>query len=174
MRKHKNATRGGENTQKGASPTLSSHGGEAGEADERGNDLRDVVALLEEGLSQMGTPFKMPLRFMQSSWLPSEWSLSPEHSEDHPAHKDWMCYCVHIRVTLGEGETTSPHLTCMAWFINCRHVPGWSWRADYQSSSPCPRGGNLILWTMITQRRAPLGKCQGWWIQVDRPSQLDS
>ena len=103
MGKHKNAAREGANAQKGASPTLSSHGGEAGDTDKVVHDLRDDVASLEEGLSQMGTPSKIPFRFKQSSRLPSEWSLLPEHWQDHFTHEDQMCYCIHVRVTLGEG-----------------------------------------------------------------------
>ena len=37
---------------------------------------------------------------------------------------------------------------------NCWHVPGWSWRMDYQSCGPGTRGSNLVLWKMITQRSA--------------------
>ena len=51
----------------------------------------------------MGAPSKIPLRFTQSSWLQFEWSLLPEHQQDYPAHQDWMCYCIDIKVTLGEG-----------------------------------------------------------------------
>ena len=31
-----------------------------------------------------------------------------EHQQDHPAHKDQMCYCIHVRVTLGEGGGDQP------------------------------------------------------------------
>ena len=71
-------------------------------------DMRNDVVLLEEGLSQMGAPSKMSFRFMQSSWLPSEWSLLPEHWQDQPTHEYWMHYCIHVRVTLGEGEGNQP------------------------------------------------------------------
>ena len=72
MGKQKNTARGGVNAQKGASPTLSSHGGEAGDTGKAVHNLMDDVALFEEGLSQMGAPSKMPFRFMQSSQLPSK------------------------------------------------------------------------------------------------------
>ena len=41
MGQHKNAARGGTTAQKGTSPTLSSHGGEAGDTGEAGHDPRD-------------------------------------------------------------------------------------------------------------------------------------
>ena len=79
MGKCKNAAKGGAHAQKGASPTPSSHGGEVGDTGNAVHDLRDDMASLEEGLSQIGAPSKMPFIFTQSSQLPSEQSLSPEH-----------------------------------------------------------------------------------------------
>ena len=38
----------------------------------------------------------------------------PELLQDHPAHEDWMCYCIHIRVTLGKGGGNEP-LPSHAW-----------------------------------------------------------
>ena len=32
----------------------------------------------------------------------------PEHQQDHPGHENQMHYCVHIRVTLGEGGGDQP------------------------------------------------------------------
>ena len=72
MGKHKNAVRGGANALKGASPTPLSLGHEVGDKGDAGHDLMDDVTSLEEGLSQKGAPSKMPLRFMQSSQLPSK------------------------------------------------------------------------------------------------------
>ena len=57
---------------KGASPILSSGGGEAGDTGKAVCDLTDDVASLEEGLSQMGAPSKMPFRFTQSRQSPSK------------------------------------------------------------------------------------------------------
>ena len=51
MGKHKNAAKGGANAQKGASSTLLSQGGEAGDTGDALHNLRDDVASLEEGLS---------------------------------------------------------------------------------------------------------------------------
>ena len=82
MGKHKNAAKVGAIAQKGVSSTMSSHGGEAGDIGSAVHDLRDDVALLEETLSKMGSPSKMPFKFTQSSQLPSEQSLSPEHQQD--------------------------------------------------------------------------------------------
>ena len=93
---------------KGTSPTPSSHGGEADDKGKAVHDLRDDVDSLEERLSQMGAPSRMPFWFMQSSQLPSKWSLTPEHQQDHSMPKDQMHYCIHIRVTLGEGRNQPP------------------------------------------------------------------
>ena len=108
MRKWRDATKEGADAQKGVSPTLSSH---AGEADNKGDvvwNLRDERALLEDALSQMGTSSKMPFHFMWHSRSPSEWSLSPKHWQSNPAHEDLMCYCIQVRVTIGEGGGDQP------------------------------------------------------------------
>ena len=63
---------------------------------------------LEEGLSWMDTSPKMLFMFMQSSQLPSKQSLTPEHQQDHPVSEDQTCYCIHMRVTLGEGGGNQP------------------------------------------------------------------
>ena len=78
MGKCRNATKGESDTQKGISPTPSSHAGEAGDTGDVVHDLRDEVASLEEALSQMGTSSKMPFCFVQHGRLPSEWSSLPE------------------------------------------------------------------------------------------------
>ena len=59
--------KGAANAQGGTSPTLSCHGGEAGDTGNAVHDLRDDVASLDEGLSQMGGHSKIPFRFMQFS-----------------------------------------------------------------------------------------------------------
>ena len=64
MGKLRNATKGGEDAQKGISPTPSSHVGEAGDTGDVVCDLRDEVASLEDALSQMGTSSKMPFCIM--------------------------------------------------------------------------------------------------------------
>ena len=67
MGKCKNTTRGGANAQMGASITPMSHGSETDCTGEAVHDLRDAVALLEEGLSHLGAPSKSPFRFTQST-----------------------------------------------------------------------------------------------------------
>ena len=62
-----NTTRGGADAQNGLSPTPSSHRGDEGDTGNAVHDVREDVASLEEGLSQMGDPSKTPFRFMQSS-----------------------------------------------------------------------------------------------------------
>ena len=79
MGKHKNTTWGRADTQKRASPTPSSHRGEAGDTGDVVQDLRNDVDLLEERMLQKGASSRMPFRFMKCSWLPSEWSLMSEH-----------------------------------------------------------------------------------------------
>ena len=56
----KNTTKEKSHTQKGISPTPLSHVGEAGNTGDVVCDLRDVVASLEEALSQMDTSSKIP------------------------------------------------------------------------------------------------------------------
>ena len=85
-----------------------SHKGDVGDTGDVVQDLRNDVDLLEAVMSWMGTSPKNPFRFMQSSQLPSEWSLTPEHQLDHTIHEDQVCYCIHIRVTLGEGWANLP------------------------------------------------------------------
>ena len=72
MGKCKNATKGSRGTQKGASPTLLSHGDEQGDTGNTAKDLMEEVASMEEVFSQMGAPSTMPFRFTQLSRLPSE------------------------------------------------------------------------------------------------------
>ena len=170
MGKHKNATWGGTDAQS-ASPTPSSHRGEASDTGNAVQDLRDDVDSLEEGMSWIGASPKMPFRFTQSSWLHSEWSLMPEHQQDHPVPEEQMHYCIHVRVAWGEGGNQLP-IPCMEWFVNCRYVLRRSQRADYQSGSTCPWGGSTILWMANMQGRTPLWKCQGHMIQLDGPHQL--
>ena len=52
---------------------------------------------------------QMPFQFTQCGGLLSEWSLSSEHRVDPSANKDQTRYCVHVRVTLGEGRGDQPH-----------------------------------------------------------------
>ena len=70
MGKCKNATQGGADVKKSTSPTPSSHKGEAGDTGNAVQILRDDVDSLEERMSWMGAPSKMPCRFMQSSQSP--------------------------------------------------------------------------------------------------------
>ena len=110
---------------------------------------------------------------MQSSQLPSEQSLMSKCQQDQPIPEDWVHYCIHIRVPLGEGETLNPTFQYMEWFVNCGHVLERYWRADYWSGRTCPWGISPILWPVIMQGRIPLGKYQRCRIQIDRPHQLD-
>ena len=72
MGKHNNVTKGGPDTQKGISTTLSSHAGEAGDTGDVVHDLRYEVASLVEAISQIGTSLKMPFCFVQCGRLLSE------------------------------------------------------------------------------------------------------
>ena len=81
MGKHKNATKGGSDTQRGISPILSFHAGEAGDMGDVGHNLRDEVALLEDILSEMGASSKMPFCFVWCSKSPCQkifitWALT--------------------------------------------------------------------------------------------------
>ena len=70
--KCKNTTQGGADAKKSTSPTPLSHRGVAGDMANGIHNLKDDVDSLEERMSQMGTSFKMPFRFMQSSRSPSK------------------------------------------------------------------------------------------------------
>ena len=108
MGKQNNTAKGGGKAPSNHSPTLLSHVGEAGDQCDAVQDLRDEVASLEEALSQMGTSSQMPFWFMQCDGFHSEQPLLLEHWADPSANKDWMCYCIHVRVTLGEGRGDEP------------------------------------------------------------------
>ena len=108
MGKCKNATKGGSDAQKGTSPFPLSHAGEASDTGDVVHDLRDEVTSLEEALSQMGTSYKMPFHFTWCSRSPLEQSLLPENWQSDAACEDWMCYCIWVRVTLGEGGGDQP------------------------------------------------------------------
>ena len=56
----------------------------------------------------MGTSSRAAFGFTWSRQSLSKQSLTPEHWQDHPIHEDQMCYCVHIRATLREGECDQP------------------------------------------------------------------
>ena len=91
-----------------AFPTPSSHRGEVGNPGDPVQDLKDNVELLEEGMSWIGTFLRMPFRFMQSIWSPSEQTLMPGCQQYHPVLEDWVHYFIHIRVTLGKGGGNQP------------------------------------------------------------------
>ena len=84
-----------------------------------------------------------------------------------------MCYCIHIRMTLGEGGGDQPPPS-NAWsglLILDMFQEGLKEQIT-EAVVLAPREANPILWMMIKQGRAPLGKCQGLRIQVDGPHQL--
>ena len=146
MGQHKNAARGGTTAQKGTSPTLSSHGGEAGDTGEAGHDLRDDVGFtggmtIPDGVLHP----RMPFRFKQLSQLPSKQSLSPEHHQYHPA----PCRL---------DTLLCPHQWLWGTPGNC--FPPSGWRAIIPSLL------NLLQWKSMR-----LKKTQAWsWKQKKRPS----
>ena len=50
----------------------------------------------------------MPFCFVWCDRSPTKWSLLSEHQQSNPAHEDWTCYCILVRVTLGEGGHDQP------------------------------------------------------------------
>ena len=51
----------------------------------------------------------MPFRFRRTNQSPSERLVSSEHWWDcSPTHKDRRCYCIQVRVTLGDGGGNQP------------------------------------------------------------------
>ena len=96
MGKHKNATKGQSDDPKGCLPAPSSCVGEAGYTGDVVYDLRDEVASLEE------------VQFVWCGRSPSEWSSLPMHWQSNPAQEDQTCYCIQVRVTLGDGGGDQP------------------------------------------------------------------
>ena len=113
--------------------------------------------LLEEVWLQMGMSPRAPFRFTQLSRSPSIWSLSPEGRWAHmTTPNNWMHYCIHVRVTLGEVRQPTSAFPCLEWITNCWHVPGWSQRKNHWSCCPGTKGSNLVLWKTIVHRGSPL------------------
>ena len=172
MGKHKNATKGGSNTQKGISPTPSSCVGEAGDTGDVVCDLRDEVASLEEALSQMGASSKMPFCFTWCGRLPSKQSLSPEHWQSNPAHEDQTCYCIQVRVTLGEGggdQPPPPHAWTSLLIADMFQDGLEEWITEAVVLAP----GEVILffrWWLLKEGLS--WWCKGCWIPLGQPSQL--
>ena len=106
MGKHKTANRGGTNLQKGASPFPSSQNGEEGDMVW---DPIEEIASVEEVLLHLDTSPKMPFRFRRTSQLSSERSASSEHQHDLSlTPKDRRCYCIWVRVMLGDRGGDQP------------------------------------------------------------------
>ena len=103
MGKQKNAAKGGGEAPSSHSPTLSSHLGEAGDPYDAVQDLGDEVASLEETLSQMGTS-----SIYTMWWIAIRMVLIIGVPADPSANEDWIHYCIHVRVTLGEGRGDQP------------------------------------------------------------------
>ena len=165
MGKHKNATKGGSDAQKGISPSMSSCAGEADNTGDVVHVLRDEVASLEDTLSQMGTSSKMPFHFVWCSRLPSKWFLSPEHQQSNPAHEDLMLYCVQVRVTLVEGGGDQPPPS-HAWtgsLIANMFQDGLEWITEVVVLAPREA---ILFQTMITQKGTPSWWCKGCWIPL--------
>ena len=154
MGKHRNTTKAGGGAHKNASPTSSSHGGE----------LCDIAQdLVEDAASQMGTSAKMPFRFTQSSRLPSTHSLLLEHGWTcSTTPNDWTHYCVHTRVTLGEGSVINPQPPCMECIADLQYIArSLSGRLNHQSCGPRAGGGNPVLWKALAQWGASLLQSTG-------------
>ena len=108
MEKPRNATKGGSNAQKGVSPTPLSSAGEVGDTGDVVCDFRDEVASLEEALSQMGASSKCPFALYNVADHHLNNLYHQEHWQSNQAHEDQMCYCIQVRVTLGEGGGGQP------------------------------------------------------------------
>ena len=84
--------------------------------------LRDEVASLEVALSLHGcTSSSNVLLIYIIQWIAIRMVLIIGSAQADPsANKDQMCYCIHVRVTVGEGRddqlTTSP---CVDKLIDC-------------------------------------------------------
>ena len=152
MGKCKNATKGGSDTQKGISPTLSSCVGEAGDVVW---DLRDEVALLEEVLSQMGALPKCPFALCDVADCHQNdlYHLSIDKVTQHM--KIRCAIGSQLRATLGEGggdQPPPPH----AWtslLIADMFQDGLGEQIT-QAVVLAPREA-FFFWMMIAQKGAP-------------------
>ena len=146
MGKHRNATKVDGSMPKDASPTPSSHGGELCDA---------AQILMEEAASQTGASSKIPFGFKWWRRSPSNHSLLLEHWWAHSTTPDdWMHYCVHIRVTLGEGsdDQPPPSLPQVEWIADCQYIArSLSWGLNHWRCGHCTGGGSPILWKVLTQ-----------------------
>ena len=128
--------------------------------------------LLEEVSLQMGASPNAPFRFRQSSKFPFTHCLSAEERWACSMTPDnQMHYGLHVILTLRDRTCSQP-LPSHAWsglLISDMFQDGLKEKNNW-SCGPGTRGSNLVLWKMIAQRRTPLNKCEGHWIQLDRSS----
>ena len=172
MGKHKNAAKGGTDAQKGTSYTPLSHGGEAGDTGHAVHDLRDDDGFVGGRSITNWHSFQDSLQihmFQQTAiWIISiTWALTRSPS----TQRSDTLLCPYQSDSRGRGRWPASTFPCIEWFIDCWHVPGWSWRTNYRSCGPCPRGDNLILWmTWSLKEGLLLGNAMACQIQLDRPS----
>ena len=175
MGKCKNAARGGANTQKGTSPTPSSHRGEERSHRQCSSWSEGWCGFIGGRTLTDGCSIQDALQIhaiqLIAIWMISIiWALTRSPC----TQKSETCYYIHLGLTLGEGGGDWPPPS-HAWsgLLIADMFQDESWRKNYRSCSPCLQGRqSYSLDDMITQRGAPLGKCQGCQIQLDRPSQL--
>ena len=106
MGRCKTANKGGTNLQKGTSPFPSLQDGKDGDMVQ--NPIEDIASG-EEAPSHTSASPRMPFRFRVTSRLPSERSVSSKHWWDClSTPKDRRCYCIQVRVMLGDGEGDQP------------------------------------------------------------------
>ena len=129
---------------------------------------------MEEVASQTCTSPKMPFRFTQSNWLPSTHSLSLEHWQANSTTPDNRTrYCVHIRVTLGEGMGEQPHLpTCGVDCWSSIYCKKPVWEIKSPKLWPLHWVGNPVLCKVLAWGGASLLHHTGCWAQLVGSSYL--
>ena len=87
-------------------------------------------------------------------------------------HEGQACYCIHIRVTLGEGGGDQPPPS-HAWssLIADMFQQGFDEQIT-EAVVLAPREAILFFLMIIMQGRVPLEKCKGFRIELDGPHQL--
>ena len=99
-----------------------------GEGVDMVQDLIEEIVSREDALSHTVASSSMPFRFWVTSRLPSERSVSSEHQQDcSPTPKHQRCYCIQVRVMLGDGGHDQPHCPMFgkeAWLLTYFKKPG--------------------------------------------------
>ena len=144
----------------------------------------EEIASGEEVLLHLGTSPEMPFWFRTTSWSPSERSLSSDHWWDHSSTpKDTRCYCIQVRVMLGDGGGNWPPPT-HAW-VGCFifDILHEAWPEDQITETMVLSPGEAILFFGQCSRNEGLPYCRarniefgmgGLFNWAGRPTQIEA